>query len=125
MVKTIVSMLCAAIILFSGTVAESHFIQKHFSEFYVQTSEVYEKVKEETATENDIYAMQEKWLYYKKSLHAFVPHGELKELDLWIAEAVRLVEKGKWEDALSKLEVIKELSEQLPKVFRLSLENVL
>ena len=34
-------------------------------------------------------------------------------------------EKEKWEDALSKLEVIKELSEQIPKNFILSVENIL
>ncbi len=125
MVKSILSMLCAIVILFTGAIIESHFIQVHFSEFYTEASAVYCKVKDETATEDDIYALQNKWLYYKKSLHAFVPHSEIKELDLWIAEAVRLVEKEKWEDALSKLEVIKELSEQIPKCFALSIENIL
>ena len=125
MVRSVVSMLCVGLILFVGSILESHYISVHFSEFYTEVSAVYDKVEEETATENDVYALQDKWLYYKKSLHAFVPHSEIKELDLWIAEAVKLVEKEKWEDALSKLEVIKELSEQIPKNFILSVENIL
>ena len=125
MVRSVVSMICVGLILFIGAIAESHYISAHFSEFYTEVSAVYNKVQEETATENDVYALQDKWLYYKKSLHAFVPHSEIKELDLWIAEAVKLVEKEKWEDALSKLEVIKELSEEIPKNFILSLENIL
>lgn len=125
MVRSVVSMICVGLILFIGAISESHYISAHFSEFYTEVSAVYDKVQEETATENDVYALQDKWLYYKKSLHAFVPHSEIKELDLWIAEAVKLVEKEKWEDALSKLEVIKELSEEIPKNFILSLENIL
>ncbi len=125
MVKSVVSMLCAGLILFVGAIFESHYISAHFSEFNTEVSAVYDKVLDETAAEDDVYALQNKWLYYKKSLHAFVPHSEIKELDLWIAEAVQLVEKEKWEDALSKLEVIKELTEQIPKTFLLSVENIL
>ena len=53
-----------------------------------------------------------------------ISHNEIKEIDLWLAESVILVKDKKWTDALSKLEVLKELAEQLPRNFILTLENV-
>ena len=46
-------------------------------------------------------------------------------MDLWLAEAVTLVRDKEWKDAISKIEVLKELSEQIPMTFRISLENIL
>jgi hypothetical protein len=53
------------------------------------------------------------------------PHTEIKEIDLWLSETVMLVDKKEWTDALSKLEVLKELAEQIPKTFSLLAENIL
>ena len=36
-----------------------------------------------------------------------------------------VVENKKWEDALSKLEVVLEMVEQIPKTYSLKLENIL
>ncbi len=124
MVKTIISVICVSAILLAGCIFEMNFIQRQFDEFSVVTSELYEKVDQKTATMDDVYAVQENWLNKKKYLHAFIPHNEIKEVDLWIAESATLVRDKKWEDALSKVEVLKELSEQIPKTFVISFANV-
>ena len=45
-----------------------------------------------------------------------------------MTNVAKLVSKNsgdeKWTDALSKIEVLKELSEQIPKTFAISLENI-
>ena len=69
--------------------------------------------------------MQKNWLEKKKALHIFIPHNDIKEVDLWLAESATLVRDEKWDDAISKIEVLKELSEQIPKTFTLSWENIL
>lgn len=125
MVKTLISMLCVAVILFFGSVFEMNFIHRQFDEFHQVVSELYDKVDEQTAKEDDVYATQENWLNKKKFLHAFIPHNEIKEIDLWLSESATLVRDQKWEDALSKIEVLKELCEQIPKTFSISLANVL
>ncbi len=124
MVKTIISAACAAVILFAGAAFEMNFVKRQFAEFDDVVSTVYEKVENQTAIEDDVYALQKDWLGKKKYLHIFIPHNEIKEMDLWIAESVTLVRNEKWEDALSKIEVLKELSEQIPKTFVLTIENV-
>ncbi len=125
MVKSTISMIIVAVLLLVGSFFETRFIQKEFSEFHEILEVLYEKVDEEVATQDDVYAVQKNWLDKKKWLHAFIPHNEIKEVDLWLAEAVTLVRDKEWQDAISKIEVLKELAEQVPKTFRLSVENIL
>ncbi len=124
MVKTIVTIFVTLGILIGGAIYERNFIDREFRELHSVIEIVYDKVNEKTAVEEDVYALQTNWLEKKKFLHAFIPHNEIKEIDLWTAETVKLVREKKWEDALSKIEVLKELSEQIPQTFRLSVENI-
>ena len=124
MVKTLVSMICVAIILIASSWYESNFVKRQFNEFNIVLEELYEKVDEETAVMDDVYAVQKNWIEKKKFLHAFIPHNEIKEVDLWLSEAVTLVRDKEWTDAISKIEVLIELSEQIPKTFKISWENI-
>ena len=124
MVKTFISMLVISVMLLVGTYFESNFINKQFDEFHDVLSILYVKVDEETAVMDDVYAVQNNWLDKKKWLHAFIPHNEIKEIDLWLSESATLVRDKEWSDAISKIEVLKELCEQIPKTFRISWENI-
>jgi len=124
-VKTLFSMLAVAAILLAGTIYESCFIKNKFTDFHEVLEILYEKVDEEIATQDDVYAVQKNWLDKKKALHVFIPHNDIKEIDLWLAESATLVRDKEWEDAISKIEVLLELSEQIPKTFTLSWENIL
>lgn len=125
MVKTLVSMLCVAVILLGGAIYETNFIHRQFKEFSVVVDSLYEKVEREVATQDDVYVAQKNWLDKKSYLHTFIPHNEIKEMELWLSESATLVKDKKWEDALSKLEVLKELAEQIPKTFTVSFSNIL
>lgn len=124
MVKSIISTCIIAILLTVCAIYETNFTKRQFTEFDSVLNSLYEKVDDKTAIEEDVYAVQQNWLDKKKYLHIFIPHNEIKEMDLWIAESVKLVREKKWEDALSKIEVLKELSEQIPKTFAISVENI-
>ena len=125
MVKTLISMLCVAVILLAGAMYESDFVKRQFLEFHDVLNVLYEKVDDKTATQDDVYAVQNNWIEKKKVLHVFIPHNEIKEVDLWLSESATLVRDKEWKDAISKIEVLKELAEQIPKTFVLSLENIL
>ena len=124
MVKSVISMIIVAILLFCMAAFEADFVKRQFCEFDTVLEVLYEKVSDETATEDDVYAVQKNWLDKKRYLHAFIPHNEIKELDLWLAESVKLVREKEWTDAVSKIEVLKELSEQIPKTFSVTWENI-
>ena len=125
MVKTLISMACVLAILVGGSIAETKYINKQFNDFNDVLCVLYEKIDEQVAVEDDVYAVQNYWLNSKQRLHAFIPHTEIKEVDLWLAEAVTLVRDKQWEDAISKIEVLKDLTEQIPKTFIISWENIL
>ena len=125
MVKTIVSIVCVIVIIIAGAMYEDYYVHKQFDDFNGVLSILYEKVDNETAIMDDVYAVQKNWLEKKKNLHAFIPHTEIKEIDLWLSEAVTLVRDEEWADAISKIEVLIELTEQIPKTFELRLQNVL
>lgn len=125
MVKTITSIIIVSILLVVGSIYERCFVNKQFDEFNEVLCSLYQKIDNQTAISDDVLAVQKNWLDKKKSLHVFIPHNDIKEVDLWLAEAVTLVRDKEWQDAISKIEVLIELSEQIPKTFSLSFENIL
>jgi len=125
MKKSIIVMSIVALVLIGGAIYETNFVQRQFQELHAVFSELYVKVDEETAVYDDVIAVQNNWLDKKKYLHAFIPHNEIKEIDLWLSESAILVRDEKWSDALSKIEVLKELAEQIPKTFAVTWENIL
>ena len=125
MVKTIISTIVVAILLAVGSLYEHNFITRQFDELSTNLEILYEKIEEEEAIEDDVYAVQTAWLDKKRFLHIFIPHNEIKEIDLWLSESATLVRDKEWKDAISKIEVLIELSEQIPKTFSLKIENVL
>ena len=125
MIKSLVSIIVASILILIGALYENKFIKNNFEEFNKAVVTVYEKINEKTAVEDDVYALQHNWFKKKEKLHIFIPHVEIKEVDLWLSEAVKLVREQKWEDALSKIEVLKVLSVQIPKTFSIAIENIM
>ena len=124
MVKTIISILVVGCLLIVGSIYENNFINRQFKELNSVLTVLYEKIDDETATQDDVYAVQKNWLEKKQTLHALIPHTEIKEVDLWIAETATLVRDKQWEDAISKMEVLIELSEQIPQTFKIRFSNI-
>lgn len=125
MIKAFITALCALTIIIVSSCYEQVYLKNSFNEFKMATEKVYKKTEEHTAVKSDIIAVQNLWIEKKKKLHVFIPHNDIKEVDLWISESVTLIENEMWEDALSKLEVVIEISEQIPKTYTLKLENIL
>ena len=125
MVKAIISTIVAIILVVGLSVLEQSYLNKTFSEFSDILKCAKEKTEEETSVKEDVLSVQKFWVEKKKTLHVFIPHNDIKEIDLWIAEAVSLVEKDNFLDALSKLEVVIELTKQIPKTYKFKLENIL
>ena len=125
MVRCILSTLVVFVLLVVGAIYETAFTKGQFGEFNDVLGVLYEKIENQDATIDDVYAVLENWLNKKKSLHIFIPHNEIKEIDLWLSESATLVRDKEWKDAISKIEVLIELTEQIPKTFMISWENVL
>lgn len=124
MVKSIISVIVATALIGVGAIIENVSLKKTFDELIFADVALIKKIDEKTATPDDVISLQNLWLEKKRSLHVYVPHTELKEVDLWIAEAVTYVKYDKPDEAIGKLVVVKQLCEQIPKTFSLKLENL-
>ena len=125
MVKTIITMLCVLVVILAGTLYEGDFVQRQFVEMQEVLEVLSEKVENQTAVEEDVKSVQENWLSKKRYLHAFIPHNEIKEVDLWMSEIKKLVREEKWTDVISKIDVLIDLCKQIPKNFLVHPENIL
>lgn len=125
MVKSIISVIITLILIFVGGAVESYYIHKSFDQLNRLAIINQIKADEQTISPEDTDVLQDLWIKKKKTLHAVIPHNEIKEIELWISEAVKCVKEGKFSDASIKLEVVAELCEQVPKNFKFSFENIL
>ena len=86
MVKSFISMITVSLILFFGALWEANFIDRQFNEFSDVLCVLYEKVDEESATIDDVYAVQQNWLekkdYYSKIKDVIEQEGLLDDGEL-------------------------------------------
>ncbi|MBQ2717658.1 MAG: DUF4363 family protein [Clostridia bacterium] len=124
MVRCLLTIIITSLIIISGAIYENYFIHSTFDEMHIMLDEVHQKLENEQATVSDIIAVQDFWITKKKHLHAYIPHTEIKEVDLWISECVTYTKYQKFDDAEAKIEVVRELCEQIPKSFLIKIENI-
>lgn len=125
MVKNLLSVLIAVALMCGLCFLEESVIKTSFDDFSMKIAVLSDKTTEKTATEEDGMALQAFWREKKKSLHVFLPHNDLKEVDLWISETVFYLAAGDFKEARAKLEVLADIAEYLPRSYRFSPDNFL
>ena len=105
-------------------VFEHFYLNARFYEFEEKINEVYADTKSEKSKAKDVEELEYWWDEQKKSLHAFVPHTTLKEIDFYLSESKGLIKMKKFEFALSKLEVLKTLIKDIPASFAINFGNI-
>ncbi len=124
MVKTLLSILISLLLIAGVAVFETWYVDKTFGEFSAQLETLYEKTEDESATRGDAEAVRVSWNEKKKVLHVWVPHNDISYVDYWLSEGLSLIETGQYDDALSKLEVLKEICRNIPAAYAFSFENI-
>ena len=125
MVKSILSVIITLSLIIFGAFIESFYVKKSFKELNQIAIVCQHKADEQTLSSNDTNLLQNTFLRKRKLLHVFIPHTEIKEMELWISESVKCAKDLKYQDASLKLEVVIELTEQIPNNFKLSWQNIL
>ncbi len=124
MVKDIITIIVSVAFLTGIAFAEDVTIKKSFNNFADYAEILYTKEEECTATYDDAIILQRNWIKFKERLHVYIPHNEIREIDLWVSECVGYTKDGNYKEAKSKLEVIIELTQQIPKTFKFGIENI-
>ena len=125
MKKVLITILCSILLLVAGGIYEQVVVLKQFDEFKSSVSKCLDKANAKTLTVNDINELSTDWEDKRKYLHVFIPHTEIKEIGLWLSEATAFAKYNNMEETADKLQVIYDLSKQIPDNFRIKIENIM
>lgn len=124
MVKTLMGIFISLSLLIGITIFENHYVSRQFDEFYAELSALYQKTEIESATNEDAEAVRISWNERKKSLHVWIPHNDISYVDYWLSESLGALQTNDFDEALHKLEVLKEICRNIPSAYSLSPENI-
>ena len=124
MVKSIIYTLTAIALCLALFIGVDIYLNKQFDEFHDAVETLYKKVEDNTANREDGFAVRTMWTEKKSNLHIFIPHNDISYVDYWLSEACGLIYSEEYELALGKLEVLLEITKNLPGGYSLKLENV-
>ena len=124
MVKAICYTVAAILICIGLFIFVEWYLDKQFDEFSAALDSLYTKIEDETATAEDGYAVRTLWEDKKSKLQILVPHNDISYVDYWRSEACGLLHNGQYDLALGKIEVLKEISKNLPDAYSIKLENI-
>ena len=69
--------------------------------------------------------METFWEKRKRTLHIWLPHTAILEIDYQLYEAVGYLYVQDFESAMPKIEILQGMCENIPQSYRFSLENIL
>ncbi len=124
MVKSIAYTLTAVILSVGFFLWTDFYIGTQFRQFHSALETLYDKAENGEANREDAYAVRDMWADKKEKLHVFIPHNDISYVDYWLSEACALIYRGEYTLALGKLEVLLEITKNLPDAYVIKLENV-
>ena len=124
MIRTLISILITLLIIAGLTFAEIHYVKTTFSEFTARLQVLMDKAFAHTATADDGDAVREFWENKKNSLYIWLPHTALAEIDFQLSEAIGNLYVQDFDSAISKIEVVMCMSEDIPQSYSIGLENI-
>lgn len=124
MVKSIATTLTAIALCLGFFIWTHIYLDNQFATFHSALETLYDKVENEEANREDAYAVKKMWENKKSKLQVLVPHNDISYLDYWLNEACGLIYNGNYDLALGKIEVLLEITKNLPDAYSVKLENV-
>lgn len=124
MVKSIIYTVVATLLCIGFFIWTDLYISNQFGQFHDALETLYYKVEDKTANREDAYAVRDMWADKKEKLHVFIPHNDISYVDYWLSEACSLIYKNEYDLALGKVEVLLEITKNLPDAYVIKLENV-
>ena len=124
MVKTVISILISALLLFCISIYERFRVNYVFEAFRERLVALYEKTEEKKATFTDGESVRVFWTAKRKELHVWVTHTSIENVDYQLNEAIGYLFEGKHDDALPKIEVLIEMTKKISASYSFRFENV-
>ena len=125
MIRTIVSIFITLGLLIATSWYESNHVKNTFSAFDNALTVLYDKTEAGEVTYEDGTAVESFWENQKNTLHIWLPHSALTEIDYQLYEAVGYLYVCDYKSALPKIEILRGMCKNIPQSYRFSIENIL
>ena len=124
MIKTIVSIIISLGLILTITIYEHRRVKTTFEDFGKVLTTLYEKTEAGEVTYEDGTSAEEFWENKKNTLHIWLPHTAILEIDYQLYEAVGYLYVRDYKSALPKIEILLGMCENIPQSYRFSIENI-
>ena len=124
MIRTIVSAVVTLLLILGVSIYDVRYVQKTFEVFNGSLRTLKEKTQLGEVSYSDGLAVRSYWDTKKKTMHVWVPHTALAEIDYQLDEAIGYLYIEDYQSAMPKIEVLLGLSENVPYSYTLSLGNI-
>lgn len=124
MIRTIASIFITLGLILGVSFYESKCVDRAFNELRVTFETLQEKAELGTATYNDGVAARSFWDKKKETLHFWLPHSALQEIDFQLNEAIGFLSLDDNEGALPKIEVLIGLTDAIPHSYNFDVKNI-
>lgn len=125
MIRTIISIFITIALIFGISFYESNRVQTTFKELESALFSLYDKTEVGEVTYEDGTAVEEFWEHKKNTLHIWLPHTAILEIDYQLYEAVGYIYVRDYKSALPKIEILIGMCKNIPQSYRFSIENIL
>ena len=112
------------LLLIGGGIFEDVSLDRSVKQCAEIVETVIQKTEDQTAKEEDVLSFSDIWDKTKSRLHTYIPHTEIREVDIWISEAKSFVATQDFELARAKLVVVRDKILSIPDSFRTTFGNV-
>ena len=124
MIRTIASIFITLGLILGVSFYERKCVDRACAERRATFETLQEKAELGTATYNDGVAARSFWDKKKETLHFWLPHSALQEIDFQLNEAIGFLSLDDNEGALPKIEVLIGLTDAIPHSYNFDVKNI-
>ena len=124
MIRTLASIFITLALILGVSIYENKHVQKTFTQFESILSSLYEKTEAGEVTYEDGTGVETFWENKKNTLHVWLPHSAILEIDYQLYEAVGYLYVRDYESAIPKIEILLGMCKNIPQSYRFSIENI-
>ena len=124
MIRTLISIAVTLALILTLSIYEMYYVHDTFHHFTAILQALRQKTELQTATYEDGMAVRSYWEHEKHTLHVWLPHTMLQEVDYHLDEAIGYLYNDDYANALAQVEVARELSLEFPRSYSFSLQNI-
>ena len=125
MIRTLASILLTFSLIFGVSAYESKRVKTTFDSFEQVLLTLYDKTEAGDVTYEDGTATERFWENKKNTLHIWLPHSAILEIDYQLYEAVGYLYVRDYDSAIPKIEILLGMCKNIPQSYRFSFENIL